>query len=420
MQKLIDFLKKGTCAATVVKTIAEELDQAGFEELALSENWQLERGHSYYVKIRDTSCVAFRVAQEEGNPYFRIVSGHTDQPCYKLKPQPELKDGASNKLNVSVYGGPIHNTWLDRPLSLAGRVVLKGENPFDTKACVVDLKKPLLVIPNLAIHMNREVNKGKELNPQVDLQPLAGLNMDGAFITKALSQELNVAEDAILDYELYTYNADEPTVVGFNGELLSAPRLDDLVMVGAAVEAMIENMPKTGITVLAALDNEEIGSRTAQGGGSAMVSLLLEKIAACFGKDRSEYIDALTGSFMLSADVAHAVHPNHGEVHDKVNRPVMGGGPVIKLDAGQRYMTNAADYTVYRQICEAEGVPVQTFISRADMVSGSTLGPVMCGFLPCRIVDIGTPMLSMHSAREMMACIDYEYTKRSFAGIYKL
>ncbi len=417
MEKLFEFLKRGTCAATVVQYMGERLDQAGFQELACDAPWTLEAGGAYYVKVRDTSCVAFRVSGKESKPYFRIVSAHTDQPCLKLKPNPEIP---GDKLNVSVYGGPIYNTWMDRPLSLAGRVVVRGKGAFDTQVKVVDLKKPLLVVPNLAIHMNREVNKGVELNPQIDLQPLAGIHLEGAYIKKALCEELNLRPEELLDYELYTYNMDEPTQVGMNGELLSAPRLDDLVMVSAALEAIIDNQPSSAVTVLAALDNEEIGSRTPQGGGSAMVSLILEKIAAALGKSRQEYLDLMPSSFMFSADVAHAVHPNHPEMHDKAVQPVLSGGPVLKLDAGQRYMTNAADYSVYRQICEAEGVPMQTFISRADKVSGSTLGPVMCAMLPCRIVDIGTPILSMHSARELMACADYDYTARSFAGIYKL
>lgn len=421
MQKLVDFLKEGTCAATVTRKLEEKFLAAGFQKLDLSEEWKLEVGGAYYVDVHKTSCLAFRVGEERPHePYFRLISAHTDQPSFKLKPAPELQKAGSSKLNVSVYGGPIYSTWLDRPLSLAGKAVLRGKNLFEDNTRIVDLQKPLLVIPNLAIHMNREVNRGVELNPQVDMQPLAGLGLSEHFIREILCEELKAEPEEILDYDLYAYNLDAPETVGWRQELLSSPRLDDLVMVSAAAEALIENRPRTGVTVLAALDNEEIGSRTPQGGGSAMVSLLLEKIASCLGKDRSSFIDALTGSFMLSADVAHGVHPNHPEAHDEKVRPVLGGGPVIKLDAGQRYVTDASDYSVYRRICEAEGVNVQVFISRADKVSGSTLGPVMCAYLPCRIVDIGTPILSMHSSRETMAWADYEYTKRSFCGFYKL
>lgn len=421
MKKLIDFLQKGTCAATVVREMEQRFQEAGFEKLSLSEAWNLTEGGAYYVVIHETSCLAFRVGEGRRQaPFFRLVSAHTDQPGFRLKPEPELEKGHSSKLNVSVYGGPIYSTWLDRPLSLAGKVAVRSQHLFETDVRVVDLTRPLLVIPNLAIHMNREVNRGVELNPQVDMQPLAGLDLSEHFVREALGETLGVETEAILDYDLFTYNTDTPMTTGWNGEFLSSPRLDDLVMVSAAMEALIENTPQTGVTVLAALDHEEIGSRTPQGGGSAMVSLLLEKIAACLGLDRRAFMDALTGSFMLSADVAHAVHPNHSEAHDVKVYPILGGGPVIKLDAGQRYMTNAADYSVYRQICEREKVPVQTFISRADKVSGSTLGPLMCAYLPCRIVDIGTPILSMHSAREMMAWADYEYTWRSFCGFYKL
>lgn len=423
MHFLFEFLKEGTCAAATVRAMEKRLQAAGFQKLKDQGKWNLEKGGGYYVTLRDTSCVAFRIAgwpSDGQDPPFRIVSAHTDQPCLRLKPLPEINGAAGSKLNISVYGGPIYSTWMDRPLSLAGRAVLRGRSLFDTETVTVDLKKPLLVIPNLAIHMNREVNKGVELNPQTDLQPLAGLDLNGAFVKEALAEELRVEPDAITDYELFTYNCDEPARIGFDSSLISAPRLDDLVMVSAALEAMIRTKPESGVTVLAALDNEEIGSRTPQGGGSATAAMVLEKLAASFGESRPAFLDRLAASFMLSADVAHAVHPNRGEAHDPLLRPVLGGGPVIKLDAGQRYMTNAADYSVYREICRMENVPCQVFVSRADKVSGSTLGPVMSAFLPCRIVDIGTPILSMHSARELAAAVDYEYTKRSFEGFYKL
>lgn len=423
MQSLFDFLKEGTCAATVVRAMEKRLSQAGFRKLEYTRQWQLERGGSYYVTIRDTSCLAFRIAAhsaEKTTPYFRIVSAHTDQPCLKLKPLPEISGDGHSKLNISVYGGPIYSTWMDRPLSLAGRAVLAGRNVFDKITVAVDLKKPLLVVPNLAIHMNREVNKGVELNPQKDLQPFAGLNLDGAFVKEALGAELGVKPDQIVDYELYAYNCDEPVCTGFDGSLISSPRLDDLIMVHAALAAMVGSQPESGVTVLAALDSEEIGSRTPQGGASASVAMVLEKIASSLGESRTAFLDLLADSFMLSGDVAHALHPNREEMHDPVLRPVLGGGPVIKLDAGQRYMTSAADYPVYSELCRMEGVPVQVFVSRADKVSGSTLGPVMSAFLPCRIVDIGTPILSMHSARELASAADYEYTRRSFDAFYRL
>ena len=416
IQSVFHFLNRGVSPWHAAAEACHRLEQAGCERLDETQEWKLVPGKRYFVTRNGSAVLAFRVPEGRIGSW-RIALSHSDAPTWRIKNAGIEKAGCV-KLETEGYGGMIMSTWLDRPLTIAGRVVLRTSGGMETRLVYAD--QDLLVIPNLAIHMNREVNRGVELNPQVDMQPLAGLDLSEHFVREALGETLGVETEAILDYDLFTYNTDTPMTTGWNGEFLSSPRLDDLVMVSAAMEALIENTPQTGVTVLAALDHEEIGSRTPQGGGSAMVSLLLEKIAACLGLDRRAFMDALTGSFMLSADVAHAVHPNHSEAHDVKVYPILGGGPVIKLDAGQRYMTNAADYSVYRQICEREKVPVQTFISRADKVSGSTLGPVMCAYLPCRIVDIGTPILSMHSAREMMAWADYEYTWRSFCGFYKL
>ncbi len=426
MKEFMTFLKESPVCFFAVKNLAKMFEDAGFRKLPAHDAWNIEAGGKYYVTFYDSSIYAFSLPEDLGKikaPVFRMISAHTDYPCFRVKPCEEIRANGYRKLNVEVYGGPIFSTWLDRPLSLAGRVTLKSEDPFHPDVHYVDLKKPVLVIPNLAIHMNRNANSGVELNPQVDMLPVGGL-MSGLsedseqMVTEALCRELNVSADAILDFDLFTYNLDEPKIVGFHEEFLSAPRLDDLVMAYTAATALIQSKPVHGINVFLGFDHEEIGSRSAQGADSMTVSYALEKLCESLHYSRIEYLDMMAGSFLISGDVAHAIHPNHPEKHDPVLKTQLNGGPVIKQAARQSYMTQSVDDAVYEAFCIEAGVPVQKFVNRSDQRGGGTLGPVVSSHLPCRIMDMGIPLLSMHSSRELMGVLDYDYTVRSFVAYY--
>ena len=422
----MSFLQTSPVCFFAVRNLKKLFDDHGFKALPAYEAWQVEAGGKYYVTYYDSAIFAFALPEDLSAmhvPVFRMISAHTDQPCFRVKPQAEMRQEGYRKLNVEVYGGPIYSTWMDRPLSLAGRVTLASENPFEPESVLVDLEKPLLVIPNLAIHMNREVNDGVKLNPQTDMLPVGGLvseigEEETSLIEEAIAAKLGVEKQAILDYDLFTYVMDPPQKVGLHEELLSASRLDDLVIVHTAATALTESVPKSGINVFLGFDHEEIGSRTPQGAGSATIMIALEKMSEALGYSRTEFLDNMARSFLISGDVAHAIHPAHPERHDPVLRTQLGGGPVIKMAAKQSYMTQSNDYTVYEQFCRKAGVPVQKFTNRSDQRGGSTLGPVVAGQMPCRIMDMGIAILSMHSARELMAVKDYDYTKRSFIEYY--
>lgn len=428
MKDLIQFLSDSPVCFYAVKNLKKMLDEAGFEQLPLHESWQVKEGGKYYVTLWDSACIAFTVPEDMSRvkaPLYRLIGAHTDQPCLRIKPSAQINQNGYCKLNAEIYGGPIFSTWLDRPLSLAGRVTLKSDNVFQPRTELVDLKKPVLIIPNLAVHMNRGVNDGVALNAQVDMLPVGSLipnlgEEQEQMVMKAVAEELGVNQEEILDFDLFTYVTEKPEKVGFHEEFLSAPRLDDLVMVHSAAAALVASQGGSGVNVLCAFDHEEIGSRTPQGAGTSTITYVMEKISNALGRSREQFIDDIMQSFMISADVAHAIHPNHPEKHDPVLKTQLGGGPVIKLAAGQSYVTQSCDYGVYEMICQKAGVPVQKFTNKSDSRGGSTLGPVIAANLPCHIMDMGIALLSMHSARELMAVADYDYTRKSFLEFYNL
>ena len=428
MESFIQFLKDSPVCFYAVDSLKKLFAEAGFNELSMEESWNLLPSGRYMVCIDDSAIIAFVLPEDLSGikaPFYRMIGAHTDQPCLRIKPCGQINQNGYCKLGIEVYGGPIYSTWLDRPLSLAGRVTLRSDEVFLPEYRYVDLKKPVLVIPNLAIHMNREVNEGVKINPQIDLYPVGGLETglsekEEQLLISTLADTLAVKPEEILDFDLFTYTTEEPQLVGFKGEFLSAAHLDDLVMVHTAATALIEGKPETGVSLFCGFDHEEIGSRTRTGADSATLGYVLEKLSLSLGRSREQYMSDLMGSFLISADVAHAIHPNHPEKHDPNLKTQLGGGPVIKLSARQSYVTQSKDYSVYEQICRKAGVPVQKFTNRSDSRGGSTIGPVTAGQIPCRIVDMGVPILAMHSARELMAVRDYEYTKRSFVTYYSL
>lgn len=425
-QRLIDFLYDSPTAFHAVDNVKKSLEENGFNEVREEEKWNLEKGGKYYTTKNGSALVAFTVGkgevEEEG---FKIVGAHTDSPTFRIKPNCEII-GENNyiKLNTEVYGGLIRSTWMDRPLAIAGRVVLKGENPLYPRIQLVNINRPILIIPSLAIHMNREVNAGVELNPQKDTLPLLAMVTEHLekenVLINTLAKEMNVSKDEIIDFDLFLYEFEKGSIVGLNNEFISASRLDDLQMVHAGIEALIKAPITSGVNVMVCFDNEEVGSSTKQGADSDMLANILERIVLCLGKGREEFFRALGKSFIISADNAHAVHPNSPEKADPTNRPIINKGPVIKINANCAYTSDADSSSVYEVICKEAGVPVQKFVNRSDARGGSTIGPISSTHLNIRSVDIGNPTLAMHSIRELAGVEDHTYVTKSLVKFFSL
>jgi len=409
-RNLISFIQKAPTSYHSVLAGAEELEKNGFLPLALNRPWELSAGHSYVVKVYDTSLFAFTLGK---NPSGRlhIAAAHTDYPCLKIKPSPELCGKYYAKLNVTCYGGAILNTWLDRPLSVAGKVMTKSDDIFHPVPHFLDIHRPILTIPNLAIHMNREINKGIELNKQLDLPPIAAMVTEeleqDSFFLNFLAEELGVKPEDILDFDLTIYPTEEGSLLGIKEEFLSSPRIDNQTSVLSCLEGIkTAGVPESGINFIALFDNEEIGSSTKQGAHSNMLNLVLEKLYTSCGIDSITSHDLIFSGFFLSLDVAHAIHPNKPEKCDLTNQPYLNGGIVLKQDATQRYATDTEAEAIFRQLCQRFDIPYQVFVNRSDILGGSTLGSITSTHLPMFTVDIGVPILAMHSAREVMGSKD--------------
>lgn len=425
-QELIDFIYESPSAFHAVESVKKILFNKGFSELKEEDKWNLQKESKYFVTKNNSAIFAFTVGKGDVSENgFKLIGAHTDSPTFRIKPNPEMtSEGTYVKLNTEVYGGPILNTWLDRPLSIAGRITLKGENLLYPETKLVNINRPILIIPNLAIHMNREVNKGVELNRQKDTIPMLGLVNEelekGNYLLNTVASEIRVDAEDILDFDLYLYEFEKGRIMGLNNEFISSPRLDDLAMVHAGITAITNVEASEATNVMVCFDNEEVGSSTKQGADSEVLSNLLERIVFCLGGDREDFFRAISRSFMISADLAHAVHPNSGEKADPINRPVINKGPVIKLAANQSYTTDSNSAAVYEQICKNAGVPVQKFVNRSDSPGGSTIGPISSTHLAMRSVDMGTPILAMHSVRELGGVADHTYAVKSFEEFYKL
>lgn len=423
---LIDFTYKSPTAFHAVESVKARLNKEGFIELKEEDKWNLSSKGKYYVTKNNSAIIAFKIGNGDISEHgFKIIGAHTDSPGFRIKPNPDIiVENTYVKLNTEVYGGPILNTWFDRPLALAGRVTLEGDNPLYPVNKLVNINKAILVIPNLAIHMNREVNDGFKINRQKDTLPLLSLINEklekGNYLLGLLAQELNISKEEILDFELYPYEYEKGCLMGLNEEFISAGRLDDLAMVHAGIESLINADVNLATNVMIATDNEEVGSATKQGGDSEMLSMILERISLGLGKGREDFLRAISKSFLISADLAHAVHPNVAEKHDPTVRPVLNGGPVIKIAASQSYATDSDTSAVYELICKKAGVNVQKFVNRSDLRGGSTIGPISSTHLPIRIVDMGTPILSMHSIRELASVKDHSDCIKSFTEFYRI
>ena len=424
--ELIDFLYDSPSACHGVKATQKILDENGFIEIKEIDKWDLQAKGKYYVIKNDSALIAFEVGtgdiEETG---FRLIGAHTDVPGFRIKPNPQMvSEGKYVKLNTEVYGGPILHTWFDRPLSIAGKVSLKGESPLKPETRLVNINKPLLIIPSLAIHMNREVNEGFKINRQVDTLPLLGLINDKLekedYLMNILAEELQVNKEDILNFELGLYEYEKGMLIGMNEELISSGRFDDLWMVYAGVRALTDSKENEATKVMICIDNEEIGSLTAEGANSTLLNNILERITLGLGKDREGYYRTLANSIMISADLAHAVHPNLGDKHDPTNRPVLEGGPVLKIAASGSYSTDSFNGAVFAGVCEAAGVPFQKFVNRSDVRGGTTIGPVTSANLTIPVIDMGAPVIGMHSIRELASVKDNYYTVKAFTEFFSL
>ena len=404
-EELIDFIDAAGSPYHVVEKCNEFLGP-----VPLFEKKGLHEGQIYCFPLYHTGTVFVAIGKNARKAPLRIACAHTDFPCLRIKPNPIIREHGYGKLNVEVYGGLIRNTWMDRPLSIAGAVALRGKHPFTPKLQLVDVRRPLMIVPNLAIHMNRKVNEGVELKPQKDLLPLFFQNGDGdeddtKKLLVLLAEELGVSAEDILSYDLNAYPYERGCLLGCDNAFLSAPRLDNLSSVKACVDAL-HAWNGEGIRIVALFDNEEVGSRTKQGAGSTALAILLERVCWKMGLDREEYLKKVMEGFCLSVDVAHALHPNAPEKADPTNQPMLGGGTVLKVAANQSYAGDPEAFAVIAGLCEREGISYQVFTNHSDAAGGATLGSILSTQLPMRTMDIGVPILGMHSARETMGVCD--------------
>ena len=429
IQDLLSFLDSSPVNFLAADTLRKKLLKAGFQEFdAKNPIDNLKPGTQFFVTKNDSSVYAFRMGSRKlSENGFHVICAHCDSPTFRIKPNAEITcEGGITKLNTEVYGGPIMSTWFDRPLSLAGRVIVAGKDAMNPETRLLFCKRPLMQISNLAIHFNRQVNDGVKLSKQKDMLPILGIVKDemekGNLLMNVICEEVKCKAEEVLDFDLYLYDATPACTFGVHDEFLSSGRLDDLSMVHAGLQALLqtgENIPET-TQVLAVFDNEETGSQTKQGAGSPFLASILQRIVLAQGDTLEGFYQAVEKAFMISADNAHAWHPNYSDKYDPTNHPVLGGGPVIKFNAAQKYASDAVSAAVFASLCKVAGVPCQRFVNHSDVAGGSTLGNILASSLPLRGVDMGNPVLAMHSARETASCADHEYCIKAFKAFYAL
>lgn len=417
-EELLSFIDGNPTAFHTVASIRKILECSGYQELLECKPWKPEPGKGYYVIRNGSSILAFRIGAHPENYSFNIVAAHTDSPCFKLKENAELHtDGCYTRLNTEGYGAMLCSTWLDRPLSIAGRVLVR-EKDGSIVSRLVNPDRDLLLIPNVAIHMNRTVNEGAALNKQIDMLPVLGEATEDGALMRLIAAEAGTTEDAILGSDLYLYCREKPSIWGINGEFLSSGRLDDQQCVFAGLKALLQGSNEQSINILACFDNEEVGSGTKQGAASTMLYDVTRRINAALGMDESAYLRAVASGFMLSADNAHAVHPNHPEHTDQNNRVYMNRGVVVKSHAGQKYTSDGMSIALVRELANRAGVPLQYFANRSDKVGGSTLGNLAMAQVSMNCADIGLAQLAMHSSYETAGTKDTQYMIRLMEELY--
>lgn len=414
-QSLIAFLNESPSPFHAAAASVRRLEAHGFTRLLESESWNVSSGGKYYVVRNDSSVIAFSVGEKPGCDGFSIAASHSDSPTFKLKEKPFSEGNGYLRLNVEKYGGPIYSTWLDRPLSVAGRLTVRTERGVHTRLVYPD--RDLFLIPNVCIHMNREVNKGYKFNEQVDLLPLLSDGGKAETFLAAVAENAGVDAKNILAAEL-SLCCRTPAMVWDEGRLISAPRLDDLQCAFATLTGFLGAAPQ-GVSVWCCFDNEEVGSHTKQGAASNFFADTLRRISMALGRTEEEHLRALASSFMLSADNAHAVHPNHPELSDADNRVRMNGGIVVKINAAQSYATDSTSSGILRLLCAMCEVPVQSFANRSDLPGGGTLGNIAASSVSIRMADIGLPQLAMHSCYETAGTKDAGYLASVSKKLYE-
>lgn len=432
IKRLLSFLDASPVNFLAVKNIANALESKGFRRVDPQQPLgKVAAGDRFFVTKNDSSIYAFRIGEQPlAEIGFRMICAHCDSPTFRIKPNAEmLCEGGIVKLNTEVYGGPIMSTWFDRPLTIAGRVIVRGADVMHPETMLIHIQRPLLQISNLAIHFNRQVNDGVALSRQKDVLPLLGQITSqleaGNMLMNVVLEELNkqrlVEREDILDFDLYLADATPACTFGVHNEFVSSGRLDDLSMCYAGLEALLNatSAQPLATQVLAIFDNEETGSQTKQGAGSPFLSSMLKRITLAQSGTEEAYYQAVERAFMISADNAHAWHPNYPEKYDPTNHPMLGGGPVIKFNAAQKYASDAVSAAVFAGICKEAGVPCQRFVNHSDVAGGSTLGNILASSIPLRGVDMGNAILAMHSCRETGSVRDHEYCVKAFTQFYK-
>ena len=416
VEELFQFIENSPSCFHAIETIRKKLNAEGFIELVEGRSWQIEKGKKYYVTRNLSSIIAFKIPENDFKN-FHIVASHSDSPTFKIKENAEIEvNNKYVKLNTEKYGGMICSTWFDRPLSIAGRILVKEGNLVKTH--LVNIDKDLVIIPNLAIHMNRAVNDGYKYNAQIDMLPLYGDNTSKGSLMKTVAQSVGVEEDSILGTDLFLYNRMRGTKIGANSEYISSPRLDDLECAYASLSAFLSETNSNSASVYCVFDNEEVGSGTKQGADSTLLYDVLRRINMCLGNSEEDYYKLIASSFMVSADNAHALHPNYSDKSDPTNKVYINDGIVIKYNANQKYTTDAVSASIFKSICDSVNVPYQTFTNRSDILGGSTLGNISNAHVSLNTIDIGLAQLAMHSTYETAGAKDVTYLIEALKAFY--
>lgn len=400
---LLSFIRRSPSCYHVIDNFRAMLLESGYTELREADKWELARGGKYFVCRSDSSMIAFRVPSTAPSA-FVMAAAHSDSPTFKIKENAELAGSHTVRLSTEKYGGMLMSTWFDRPLSVAGRVVVKSENGVSTR--LVNIDRDLLIIPSVAIHMNRAANDGMKYAANVDTLPLYGDERAKDSFLPMIAEAAGVNKDDILASDLFLYCRDGGTLLGADGEFIASPKLDDLECAYACMRGFLAAKPSDAVPVCCVFDNEEVGSATKQGAASSLLRDTLRRISLSVGITEEDYQRMLAKSFLVSADNAHAMHPNHPEYADAANCPQMNGGVVIKYNANQRYATDAVSAALLKSVCAGANVKVQTFANRSDLAGGSTLGSIANTLVPVKTVDIGLAQLAMHSAYETAGTYD--------------
>ena len=416
-REVIEFIDESPSTYHVVKNCSDILDENGFERIMPREKWEIKKGGKYFLKKSSSTIIAFTVGEDfDVKNGFKIFGAHTDSPCFRIKPNPEIITENVVRLNTEVYGGPILSTWFDRPLSIAGRVIVKGENSFFPRTVKIKIDEPLLTIPNLAIHQNREVNNGVKIDKQNDVLPVISLinkNFEReGYLERVILEKTGIKKEDIIDFDLYLYATEKGCLLGANEEFMSSPKIDNLASVYTGLIGLLEaEENQDRINIFVAFDNEEIGSATKQGADSNYLLNTLERISLALGLSRGDFLQMLESSYILSADAAHAAHPAHLGKTDPTNRGKINEGISIKISAKQKYTSDGYSIAVIKQLIEGTEIQIQPFVNESNELGGSTIGPISSTHLDINGVDLGVPMLAMHSVRELCGIFDVFYLK---------